>query len=103
MKAIKVLKALHFGQEVEIDGRIYGLGERDEGGFDLIVKGTSWASGEKPFVDKGKVIWLDANMPLNSFISLCEKISDDDLFILGAERALTIMRRGPKTPEGYYD
>lgn len=93
LKAIKVLKALAAGQEVEIDGRIYSLGEYVDGGYGLSVKGQRWSHGKKPFIDEPEIMWLDADMPLNAFLDLCEKISDDDLFILAAEKALTEINR----------
>lgn len=82
MKALTVLKALELGMEVQIDGTTYGMSEE----FDLITKMTV-NNGSEPTVR-----WLTCNLPLNTFILMCErKISDDEHFLLSSTIALNKM------------
>ena len=83
-KPIIALKKLYSGGTVKIDDYEYIMCEDDE----LCIKCQSYNS-EHP---EGKDCYLKTDMSLKTFIKLCNKISDDDIFITGAEIALREMK-----------
>lgn len=80
-KAVVVLQHLLDGNQFEVEGRTYALGEDN----DLKVKMTKISDG------KEEEVWLGALLggtDLPYFIQLCDKLSDDQIFIMGATGVL---------------
>lgn len=92
-KAIKALKAMLAGQEIDIDGRVFTIQESSSGTFHVLMKCFTWRNGKRYGVDEPDVEWHGIDMGLEYFINACQKLEDADLFILAAERALTEINR----------
>lgn len=87
-----VLRALMAGQELEVGDLVYKL----EGGVRLLVKRKgSFKMELRP--DKEHVVtnepWMLADIRVGQFLSMCNQIPRDELFILGANTALTNINR----------
>lgn len=86
-KAILVLKALLQGHRVELANQIFAASEDDRIG--TVV--TRYKDGlDKP----GEEELFLCDLPLNTFLSICEKMSDEEAFLLNADVALTDIKRG---------
>lgn len=89
-----VLRALMTGRELEVGDLVYKL----EGSVRLLVKRkgsprTDLAPGKVMVVESEP--WILADIRVSQFLSMCNQIPRDDLFILGANTSLTeINRRG---------
>lgn len=77
-----VLRALREGARVELDGYTY---EMVDGRVYIIMFKESNGMREKVFVEP--------HMTLNDFISWCDRIPENDLFIIGATAVLNSNRR----------
>lgn len=87
-----VLRALMAGQEIEDGDLVFKL----EGHTRLLVKRrgsskTTFGPGKVTVVESEP--WIGADMRIDQFLSMCMKIPRDDLFILGANTALTEINR----------
>jgi len=89
-----VLRAMMAGHELKVGDLVYKL----EGGVRLLVKRIGSSKSE---LGPGKVMvvksepWISADIRVSQFLSMCNQIPRDDLFILGANTSLTeINRRG---------
>lgn len=92
IKAQKALKAMLAGQEIDIDGRTFTIQESN-GKYHVLMKCHAWRNGKLPSKDEPEIEWHHIDMGLEYFLNACEKLNDDDLFILAAERALTEINR----------
>ena len=87
-----VLRALMGGQELEMDDLVFKL----EGHTRLLFKRKG---SSKMKFGPGKVTvvehepWVGCDMRVDQFLSMCVKIPRDDLFMLGANTALTEINR----------
>ena len=91
-KAVRVLQWLLSGFEVQVLGLAMPLeaGEKEDGtpviGFRMTRQTLGSDEPPQEFI-------MDADISLNEFIALVERMSDDDLFIMGSQFALTEMNR----------
>jgi hypothetical protein len=78
-----VLRALLDGQEIEIDGRTYGMSED----YDLLVQ--MYRNDEEPF-------FMTTDCSLKNFIKLCEEVGDDEATIIACNSGLRSLVGKPR-------
>lgn len=88
-KAVIVLRALLQGHDVAWHNKVMSI-IRDAGGHACIV-----VRGQKLDLSSGqsREIYIGLDLTLAGFISWCEKLADEDVFILAADCALTDLHR----------
>ncbi len=80
-KWLIVIEALDIGQRFEQNGRTYAIGEDGE----IVIIATKYTTESEETEEVG----LRTDMTLGQFRSLCEKLSDEQIFTLGSGTALT--------------
>lgn len=83
LRAARVLEALHLGQAVMVDGMKLVM----QDGRIFIEAQAYRYRGNKREELPPRLLGYD--LPLNHFIEACERISDDDIFIIGAQTVMT--------------
>lgn len=89
-KAVLVLQALYAGQTITLDGREFRLmqpgmeftfhGEQVEATSTyLAMKMNRWCSGSSIDNPPDSVEWYAASMPLDTFISECDKLEEEEM------------------------
>ena len=76
-KVCKILQYLYEGNTIKIDGYTYCMSENNEVG--VMVYDENMISNEK---------MLLVDYSLNDFIKICDKLSNEDIFILCANKVL---------------
>lgn len=83
LKAARVLEALHIGQAVMVDGMKLVMIDGQ-----IFIEAQAYRyRGNKREELPPRLLGYD--LPLNHFIEACEKISDDEIFIIGAQTVMT--------------
>lgn len=90
IKFITVVRALNLGIEVKIDSHnwVYVKEKGEVGNIGIKGKRYSGTPKELGGDDEGEVVYMFPQFDLNSFIQMCEKISDEEIFALKANIAL---------------
>lgn len=83
-----ILSAMNRGQEVEVDGFVFTM-------FDNILhlrlmRATKSGPYKSSFAEP---VWVVSDLPLNTFISMCEDVPDDDITTLCMNMALNEINR----------
>jgi hypothetical protein len=87
-KVIKVLTYMNKLGELEIDGKLYSLAERDDGGITILMKFDVISNGEK------SVEWLGSHHTIESFSSICNTLTEKDLVTMAATITLNSLNNG---------
>lgn len=82
-----VLRALEAGQELQLDGYVWVM-ESDR----VMIKMHNVTTNEPHYVNP--------DIPLNSFLSMCNRIPESELFGIAANTALAGMNRKPRGTPG---
>lgn len=83
-KAITVLRALDQGREVKIEGRRYVQAVDGHDNVHLCCMGVK----EDGRTGKTEDVLLIAEMAVGIFIEMCGRLTDDEVFLIGAETVL---------------
>lgn len=86
-----VLNALKAGKEITIDDQVFVM---EDNKVYILIKGID--TDTKEIVEK----LINPGIPLNWFLSACEKMSDDDLFVIACETALMEMAQEKSRKRG---
>lgn len=83
LKAARVLEALHIGQAVMLDGMKLVM---QDGQIFIEAQAYRYRGSQREELPPRL---LGYDLPINHFIEACENLSDDDIFIIGAQTVLT--------------
>lgn len=83
LKAARVLEALHLGQAVMLDGMKLVM---IDGQIFIEAQAYRYRGQEREELPPRL---LGYDLPINHFIEACERISDDNIFIIGAQSVMT--------------
>lgn len=83
LKAARVLEALHAGQTITLDGMKLVM---VDGQICIEAQAYRYRGNQREELPPRL---LGYDLPINHFIEACENLSDDDIFIIGAQTVLT--------------
>ena len=92
--AERVLSALMVGKEVTINDftyRFFKKGDEVPWGKDMVATATASHLRTKAHGADGGEVWLPIDFDLGAFVDMCDMLSFDELFLMGAEAALIKM------------
>jgi hypothetical protein len=88
--SVKVLKYMLLGGEVKLDGLKLRLAERVGGGYTPAIVGEAYNAQTQE--TRPYVLGSD-EMPLSYFIKQCEKLTEDELYVISCNTILTEINR----------